>query len=117
MEAAREGSIQLITCGQLLVELEDVLGREKFLNRLQPLGITPHELVVGYGALASVIPVLKIPQVIEDDPDDDVVLACAVDGNADAIVSGDSHLLSLSQFQAVRVYRAVELLNVIAASE
>jgi len=34
--------------------------------------------------------------VISDDPDDDRVLECAVEGGADVIVSGDRHLLKLS---------------------
>jgi predicted nucleic acid-binding protein len=36
-----------------------------------------------------------VPRVIENDPDDDEVLACAVAGWADLIVSGDRGLHSL----------------------
>ena len=36
-----------------------------------------------------------IIRVVVDDPDDDAVLACAVAAHAQAIVSGDRHLLDL----------------------
>jgi predicted nucleic acid-binding protein len=36
-----------------------------------------------------------VPRVIDQDPDDDEVLACAVAGRADLIISGDRDLHSL----------------------
>jgi putative PIN family toxin of toxin-antitoxin system len=45
---------------------------------------------------------------IPDDPDDDQVLACAVDGAADVIVSGDRHLLSLGEYQGIPIVTARE---------
>lgn len=43
-----------------------------------------------------------VPAVIADDPDDDSILACAVAGHADPIVSGDRHLLRLKEYEASR---------------
>ena len=41
--------------------------------------------------------------VIAQDPSDDKFLACAVDGRADWIVTGDRHLLTLAVFRGVRI--------------
>jgi predicted nucleic acid-binding protein len=38
---------------------------------------------------------MYVPRVIENDPDDDHVIACAVAAKADIIVSGDKHLHSI----------------------
>ena len=43
---------------------------------------------------------------VPQDPRDDVFLACAVDANADRIVSGDSRLLDL------QIYRGIPILSV-----
>jgi putative PIN family toxin of toxin-antitoxin system len=43
-------------------------------------------------------PRLKL-DVVERDPDDNRVLECAEEANADFIVSGDKHLLELKQYQ------------------
>jgi predicted nucleic acid-binding protein len=48
---------------------------------------------------------------IPDDPKDDVVLACAVDGMADLIVSGDRHLLDLGEYQGISIITAREFLE------
>jgi predicted nucleic acid-binding protein len=44
-----------------------------------------------------------VPAVIDDDPDDDVFLACALAGDAAFIVSGDDHLLSLGNYRNIEI--------------
>jgi uncharacterized protein len=114
LDAAREGTIDLFTSALLLAELEDVLSREKFATRLESVGITPHDLVLGYAALASVIEPVTIEPVILADPDDDAVLACALAAQGEIVVSGDSHLLDLKQYQTIRIITAAQLLIEIA---
>src|SRR5581483_2187700 len=38
---------------------------------------------------------------IKADPDDNRIIECAVDGNADLIVSGDQHLLKLENYRGI----------------
>jgi putative PIN family toxin of toxin-antitoxin system len=49
--------------------------------------------------------------VIPDDPDDDKILACAVDGMVDLIVSGDRHLLALGEYKVISIITAREFLE------
>ena len=110
LDAARSGKIELFTSTVLLVELEDVLGRAKLSKRLEMVGATPLELVRGYAALGSLVTSLPISPVIVEDPDDDQVLACAIAANADTIVSGDNHLLSLKNYEGIEIVRPAELI-------
>lgn len=48
---------------------------------------------------------------IPDDPQDEMVLACAVDGLADLIVSGDRHLLDLGEYRGIPLVAASEFLE------
>lgn len=50
--------------------------------------------------------------VVKRDPADDKFLACAVDGHADWIVTGDHHLLALREFRQVRIGPPAEFLKV-----
>lgn len=109
LDAAREGTIDLFTSAVLLAELEDVLSREKFANRLASVLVTPHDLVLGYSALASIIEPATIKPVILADPDDDAILACALAAQGEMIVSGDRHLLDLKQYQDIRIFTAARL--------
>lgn len=49
------------------------------------------------------VKVVRVPPVIRADPSDDHVLACAVAGHADMIVSGDHDLLDLKQHRAIPI--------------
>ena len=51
---------------------------------------------------------------IPADMDDEIILACAVDGMADCIVSGDSHLLDLGQFREIPIWTVREFLEKLA---
>ena len=53
--------------------------------------------------------------VIAADPDDDRVLECALAGNADLIVSGDSHLIRLKTFQGIGIVRPMDFLRILSA--
>jgi len=56
----------------------------------------------------------QVQGVIPDDPADEKVLACAVDAEADVIVSGDSHLLALGEHQGILILTAREFLERLA---
>ena len=111
LDAARKGLIQLFTSAALLVELEDVLGRDKLAKRLSLINVSPQELVLGYAALATPVTPLTIPPVIFEDPDDDAVLACALAAQAEVIVSGDGHMLSLKQYLGIDILTAPKLIE------
>lgn len=110
LDAARAGAIDLFTSTVLLAELEDVLGRDKFAKRLSRANVTPRELVLGYAALATLATPVTIEPIVVSDPDDDAVLACAMASRAEVIVSGDSDLLSLKEYQGIDILIATELL-------
>lgn len=53
-----------------------------------------------------------VPRVIENDADDDHVLACALAGQADLIVSGDRHLHGLEgTYQGILIITAAQALR------
>src|SRR5258708_24362163 len=69
---------------------------------------TLEELAIEYAALAHTITSAPIPPTVVADPDDDAVLACAVAAQAEVIVSGDDHLLSMKAFQRILILTANE---------
>lgn len=53
--------------------------------------------------------------IIPDDPSDDKYILCALNGNADFIITGDKHLLELSSYKNVRILTPREFLGIIKA--
>jgi len=78
-------------------ELEAVL-REKF--ELEPAELPVLEL---YRRRATWVEPLSLESSVCRDPDDDWVLATALAGGADAIVSGDRDLLDLGSFEGISI--------------
>lgn len=60
---------------------------------------------------AEIVNPKTVPQVITDDPDDNPILACAIAGRADLIVSGDRHLLSLKEYEGIPIVRPMDFLR------
>lgn len=110
LNAARAGRLELYVSAVLLAELEDVLNRPKFAPRLEQAQITVHDLVIGYAALSKLVAPKYISPVIAADVEDDAVLACALAAQAEAIVSGDRHLLALRVYQNIPILTASDLL-------
>ncbi len=50
-------------------------------------------------------------RVVIADPDDDRIIECAVDGDANLIVSGDRHLTRLKEFQNIGIVRPAYFLK------
>ena len=116
LDAARSGAIVLYTTREMLADLDDVLRCPKFAARLEQAAVTPDSLILGHAALTTLVPAASIGPVIAADPDDDEVLACAVSAQAEAIISGDPHLLQLGEYQGIRMLTAVQFLAELARS-
>jgi putative PIN family toxin of toxin-antitoxin system len=55
----------------------------------------------------------SVPLVIQRDPKDNHIIACALEGKADFIVSGDKDLLSLKEYQGIVIERPIDFLRTI----
>jgi hypothetical protein len=49
------------------------------------------------------------------DPEDNMVLECAIEAEAEYIVSGDKDLLELKEYRGIRIIRAGDFLNLVSA--
>lgn len=106
IDVAEAGRIEVFSSTALLAELHDVLTRPKFAGQLAKRGLNAIEVFDGYAALVSQVVSTVTPRVIERDPDDDHVLACALAARASLIVSGDRHLLDLDAYRGIPIVTA-----------
>ncbi len=83
----------------LLAETLRILGGRKF--KLPPEVLTNRDHEIRELCL-MVFPTQRL-KVIKADPTDDRVLECALAAQADLIISGDAHLLSLIEYQGIRI--------------
>ena len=107
LRACRAGRFQIVMTKEILLEYRQVAGR--FLEPDSTDAV--NDVLAGLLANALVIdaPALAVP--VCRDPLDDKFIACAIAGNADAIVSGDKDLLALVGQIAVSVLTPRQFLS------
>lgn len=108
---AFEGEYELLVSGDTIQEFRNTLLKypEKFQISQEEIE-TEVETIEYFGTF--VVPNRDI-QVVEDDPDDDKFLETAVAGDADYIVSGDSHLQQLDTFQGIDIVNPQEFIEIL----
>lgn len=112
MDALLDGTATFCISAILLDELHDVLGRDKFRLRLGESGRAADEIVadLSKGGLIVDAPNVSTPASLRD-PDDTHVLACGTASGADAIVTGDTELLALTNFQGIPILTVQQALE------
>jgi uncharacterized protein len=62
---------------------------------------------------ADIVRPTVIVDAVPHDADDNEIVACAVVGEADVIVSGDRHLLELREYQGIPIVRPMDFLRMV----
>ncbi|MBX3705423.1 MAG: putative toxin-antitoxin system toxin component, PIN family [Pseudomonadales bacterium] len=109
LDAARRETVMLFTSAALIAELEDVLARAKFAKRITEVGSSVNEMLGDYLALAQLVRPTEHPAIVRD-PDDDHVIACALEAQVEAIVSSDADLLTLGRYRNIDILSAAQML-------
>ena len=104
---AKDGFV-MVTAPELLAELDRVLTYPKLQRYYTDEERTRFVALVM--ALGEVVDLLETIPRICCDPDDDRLIACAVVGEADVIVSGDNDLLALERVGDIPILTAAQFL-------
>ena len=98
-ELVIQGKIDAYISPAIFTEFREVLVRPKF-------GIT-HEKCFLIAKEIEYLFCLVFPQtrvdLIKDDPDDNIILECALAADVEYIITGDSHLLTLKSFEKIKI--------------
>jgi putative PIN family toxin of toxin-antitoxin system len=109
LELARAGTIEVVTCPEILDELT-----EKLESRLAQSSDIITETLSDLLSVLRVVSITGELKAIAADPDDDKILECAVVASATYIVSGESkHLLPLGSFRGIHIVSPAEFLTLI----
>ena len=100
LSRAREGNLRLLLSAEILEEYIKVLSYPKFDLRAVDIKRMIREELIPFSEPIRIHTVVRF---IREDPSDDKFLALAVGGKADAVISGDRHLLSAGTFRDIPI--------------
>ena len=104
---AENGILKIFASIEMIEELEDVLKRPKFQQRIRKLQTSVPELMLGVVNLVEIIlPKITVPITLNElpeDRDDVMFLECAIAAQVKYLISGDQHLLSLNMVRNIHV--------------
>ena len=98
------GTFELVLSYSVLAEYRRVLNYPHIrkAHNLSPQEV--EDIVLEYEDDAEILVHIEVQDaVVAADPDDDIVVATAVAGNADFIVSGDRHMLDLGEYRGISI--------------
>lgn len=109
IESVEEGIIHGYSSEQLIEELCRTLRYPRFdLSQDEVASIRGYYLL-----LFKIVRPKQTISIILEDPEDNRVLECALEAEADYVVSGDHHLLGFGEFRGMKIVKAAELLKVL----
>ena len=118
LDAWRRREFLLITSPFIIAEIRSTLSYPRIRRKYPLTDDDVERLAKLLEQDALVVPgETEATGTISADPADDMVLACAVEGQADLIVSGDRHLLNLvDAYQGIPIVTAREFLERLQAA-
>jgi len=110
IEMVLDSSLELCLSAQILSEFYRVVKYPKF-------GFTDEEIDGFVGRLlphSIIVKPTRSIDVVDEDPDDNKIIECAVKGNSSYIITGDKHLLQLGDYKGIKILKASDFLRIIS---
>jgi putative PIN family toxin of toxin-antitoxin system len=112
LDTWRERQYLLVVSPAIVAEIRATLNYPRIRRKYAITDEDVEQLVTLLERDALVVPGdADVAGAIPDDPADEIVLACAVDAQADVIVSGDRHLLELGSHRSIPILTARQFLE------
>ncbi len=114
IELVHEGHLALVISAPIIEEVRRILSYPK-LKKLHGRDYDEIDLFLKkVEKIAILTPALLSIEIVKNDPTDDKYLVCALEGQADSIVSGDGHLTDLKEFRGIPIVNPATFLKAVA---
>jgi len=100
----------LVLSKEILNEFSKVMRRNKFAEYAKEEQV--ERFIEDIESIAELTELKSHIKVVKD-PKDNIVISTAIDGEADIIVSGDHHLLSLKEFRGIKILSVDEAVHIL----
>jgi putative PIN family toxin of toxin-antitoxin system len=106
IDLGRDDKIQIFTSEDIEQEILDKLMIKFGLN-----SDDAGRVMADFSTFTKPVRVSRRIHVVKDDPDDDKFIECAVECDAEFIISGDKHLLNMKKYEGIDIVNAAAFLK------
>ena len=103
LQLIEQGQLEAIASEEILTELRQTLDRPKLQKRLNQLGIATNAIILAVGQIVTIVSTEPIQIDNLRDPKDAIIIAAAIAGEVEFIISGDQDLLVLEQISGILI--------------
>jgi len=112
LKTLEKKEIEILITEEILLEVSQVLIREaKFQKFITNKRIVVEDLLKTIVVRSKIIVPKRNVAIVKEDPADDRILECAVNGNGNYILSYDAHLLKLKEFEGIKIIKPKRFLK------
>ena len=109
-------NVNLYTSAEILQEIRQVLLNKPHIRNRYTYSSESVEAFIDYlKAISTIVTQLPEIRVIERDPKDDMIIACAVAASADYIISRDRDLLDLGNYQQIQIVSPEHFIHILSS--
>lgn len=110
---AENHKITIVISPQIIEEYAEVLCSKEIQAKIKKKNLEMKQTIQKIIEITEITDIKTKITHIKDDPDDDKILECAIDGKADYIVSKDKHLLNIGKFRGIKIITPEDALKII----
>lgn len=108
LERVENKEIELVLSNEIIREYEEVLAYAEIQEKIQGKQLTMKQTVQKIQTMTTLVHPSEKVNIIKDDPDDNAVLECALEGKVKHIITNDKHLLKLKEFREIKIITPAE---------
>lgn len=112
LDLVKTRKLELLVSKSIMAQIAVVLQYPKIKKRHHLVSKAVDEFIDDCTQFATVTQE-RIKVEAKNDPADDKYLACAAEGKADFIISGDHHLTDIETFRGIRIVDPAEFLRIV----
>ncbi len=102
---AEDKKVELILSKEIIMEYCKVMEYHEIQDKIKNKKLEISQTILKIISISTIVEPKGKLDIIKEDPDDNKILECALEGNADYIVSQDKHLLKLKQFKEIKIIK------------
>lgn len=113
LQLAENDAFTFLTAESILREYDIIITSEEMRQKIQRKKLIPFFEEDHIRCLAHIVPVVSVISDVIEDPDDNHILACALDGGATHIVTRDFHLLNIKRWRDIDIVTPEKFLSLL----